>query len=365
MTEKINTATVLVAPLDWGLGHTTRCIPVIRKLQWNGYKVIIAAEGAALYLLQQEFPGIDSVPLPGYRIRYSRYKRLLPLKILLQLPKILAAIRKEHRWLQQLVQQRQLAAVISDNRYGLWHPGITSVFMTHQLEIQTPSPWLTRRVQRLHYRYIQRFNICWVPDAAGNDNIAGVLSHPAVLPKLPLYYTGLLSRLQPVAPSGGQYQWLFVVSGPEPQRSLLEQKLIALSHHLQGPILLVRGKPGSQDLPPVPAHCQVVNHLSSSEMGQAFASSRFVVSRSGYTTVMELLFLRKKSLLIPTPGQTEQEYLAQHLYQQQWCYTCSQQALSAEQFAIAQQFNYRLPIFTEEGLDEAIRHLQNQPGRLQ
>lgn len=355
MHEKINIPTVLVAPLDWGLGHTTRCIPIIRKLQLNGCKVIVAAEGSALWVLQQEFPGIDHLVLRGYRINYSRYKRFLPLKILWQLPKIRSAIQTEHRWLQRVVTQQRIDLVISDNRYGLWHTVVPSVLVTHQLEIQTPNAWLTRLVQRLHYRFIQRFHTCWVPDAAGAYNIAGRLSHPAVLPAVPVYYTGVLSRLQPVPATTQHYRWLMVISGPEPQRSLLEERLITLCQDLPGTVLLVRGKPGETTLPVVPGNCTVVNHLPTAQMQEAFASCDFVVSRSGYTTVMELLYLQKKSVLVPTPGQTEQEYLAQHLQQQHWCYSCAQHELTAAQLLHATTFAYRLPVFTETGLDEAIQ----------
>ncbi len=354
MTEKNNIPTVLVAPLDWGLGHTTRCIPIIRLLLKNNCRVIIAAEEPALYLLQQEFPGIRHLSLKGYRIRYSKYKRLLPLKILWQLPKILGAIRYEHKWLQRVIAKEAVSLVISDNRYGLWSTQVPSIFITHQLTVQTPFAWLTRWVQKINYRYIDRFRACWVPDTTGTENIAGILSHPAQFPAVPVHYLGPLARLQPRQNRPLKYRWLMVLSGPEPQRSLLEQKLLQLAAGLTGPVLLVRGKPGSHEPVQAPAHCQVVNHLSSDGMETAFAESEFIVSRSGYTTVMELLSLQKKSILIPTPGQTEQEYLALHLMQQQWCYTCSQQQLAAEHFTKAQLFNYQLPVFKQNGLAHVV-----------
>ncbi|RFM29988.1 glycosyltransferase [Deminuibacter soli] len=357
LNKKINIPTVLVAPLDWGLGHTTRCVPIIRQLQHHGYKVIVAAEGPALFLLRQEFPGIDYLELKGYRIQYAKYKRLLPLKILLQLPKIFFAIRYEHRWLQQKIKELPVQMVISDNRYGLWSKAIPSIFVTHQLQIQTPFTWLTRFVQILNYRYIRHFNTCWVPDTAGSFNVAGNLSHPQVLPRVPVVYTGLLSRLQtlPLQGAAMRYRWLFLLSGPEPQRSLLQQKLLQLAAEMDENVLLVLGRPGSTAVTQGPANCTVINHLSSENMQQAFAGCDFVLSRSGYTTVMELLLLQKKALLVPTPGQTEQEYLAGHLQQQQWCYTCTQNELTIEQLHAATQFHYQLPAFTSTGLDEAIQ----------
>jgi UDP-N-acetylglucosamine transferase subunit ALG13 len=354
LAEKNNIPTVLVAPLDWGLGHTTRCIPVIRSLLQNECRVLVAGEGPALFLLQQEFPGIQTIPLKGYRIRYSRYKRLLPVKILWQLPKILAAVRYEHNWLHHIIIKEHINLVIADNRYGLWTRQVPCVFITHQLTIQTPFGWLTNLVQRLNYRYINRFSACWVPDTTGEANMAGVLSHPSRFPRVPLQYLGPLSRLKAVAAAAPLYRWMMILSGPEPQRTLLEQQLVQLAAQLQGPVLLVRGKPGSTDRLDAPRHCRVVNHLSSAEMEAAFAASEYVVSRSGYTTVMELLSLQKKSLLIPTPGQTEQEYLAQHLMRLHWCYSCTQQQLSAEHFSTAAAFPYRLPSFSSNQLNAVI-----------
>lgn len=344
----------LVAPLDWGLGHTTRCIPVIRLLQQNGYKVIIAAEGRQTQLLQQEFPGLQFLALQGYRIRYTQYKRFLPLKILWQVPKIMWRIRQEHRWLQQAIDLHKIELVISDNRFGLWSPRATCVFMTHQLSIQTPLPWLTRLARRLNYRFINRYSACWVPDiGATSGNLAGALSHPPTLPRVPTRYIGPLTRLRAVT-AAPTYKWLFILSGPEPQRTLLETKLLAVAAQLQEPVFLLRARPGDTALPEVPSNCTVANHLDTAALESLFAASEYIVSRSGYTTVMELLALHKKALLVPTPGQTEQEYLAIHLQQQQWCYSCQQEDDLLVHCRAAENFSYRLPPSFTDSLAEAL-----------
>lgn len=370
MIKKNNKGTALVAPLDWGLGHTTRCIPVIQLLQQNGYEVIIAGEGRQLQLLQQEFPGLSTLDLPGYRIQYTQYKRLLPFKILWQLPKILRIIRQEHRWLQGVVAAHNIQLVVSDNRFGLWTSLCPSVFMTHQLAIQTPFGWLSRITRAINYRFINRYSACWVPDMASTKvNLAGALSHPEGMPKVPVSYIGPLSRLrrgnEGVA-SGAlvnrkfKYKWLFVLSGPEPQRSLLEAKLLGAAKVLEAPILLLRARPGDTELPEAPANCTVVNHLATEALTQAFADSEFVVSRSGYTTVMELLLLKKQSVLIPTPGQTEQEYLAGHLLRQQWCYSCEQEDDLVVHLRKATRFGYREPEDFESSLQEALECVETQ-----
>jgi UDP:flavonoid glycosyltransferase YjiC (YdhE family) len=355
LVKKINTPVALVAPLDWGLGHTTRCIPVIHLLQQNGYKVIIAAEGRQAQLLQQEFPALQILSLQGYRISYTQYKRLLPFKILWQLPKIVLAIRREHNWLHRTIAAQQIQLVISDNRFGLWSRKATCVFITHQLNIQTPFTWLSKAVRRINYRFINRYSACWVPDSAdARGNLAGALSHPAVLPKVPVTYIGPLTRLQ-AREAAPQYKWLFVLSGPEPQRTLLEKKLLQVTTQLNAPVFLLRARPGDTQLPDVPPNCTVANHLDSAALEQLFAASEYIVSRSGYTTVMELLAMGKKALLIPTPGQTEQEYLAQHLMQQQWCYTCQQEDDLLAHCRQATAFSYQLPAAFASSLPAALQ----------
>jgi UDP:flavonoid glycosyltransferase YjiC (YdhE family) len=357
LVKKINPPVVLVAPLDWGLGHATRCIPVIHLLQQNGYKVIIAAEGRQAQLLQQEFPALQILFLQGYRIHYTQYKRLLPLKILWQLPKIMRAVWQEHRWLQRTIREQQVNLVISDNRFGLWSRQATCVFITHQLNIQTPFHWLTTLVRHINYRFINRYSACWVPDLAPTSgNLAGALSHPAVLPETPTWYIGPLTRLQArTAPL--QYKWLFVLSGPEPQRTLLEKKLLQVAAQLKEPVFMLRARPGETQVPDAPSNCTVVNHLDSAALEKIFAASEYIVSRSGYTTVMELLAMGKKALLIPTPGQTEQEYLAKHLQQQQWCYSCEQDDDLLAHCRQATMFPYTLPAAFPVSLQEALQQV--------
>lgn len=351
-----------MAPLDWGLGHTTRCIPIIQQLQQNGYKVIVAGEGAQEHLLKREFPDIVFLHLPGYRIQYSHHKRWLPFKIIQQLPKILRSIAREHHWLKKQIHQHHIQLVISDNRFGLRNPETTSVFVTHQLNIQTPFSWLTRVVQRINYACINRYNACWVPDMADNQfNIAGTLSHPHRMPHIPVHYIGPLSRFQPatapVEESSFTYKWLFLLSGPEPQRTLLEKKLLEIASQIPGSVFLLRAKPGATHLPAAPSNCTVANHLPTHEMQQLIQKCEFVLSRSGYTTVMEMLALQKKTLLIPTPGQTEQEYLAQRLTSQQWAYTCFQQDELLLHLQQAEAFCYQLPQIQAHQLTNAIKAL--------
>ncbi len=352
---------VLIAPLDWGLGHATRMIPVIRVLQTAGCRVIIASEGQQQNLLQQEFPEIPILALKGYRISYPANKRWFTFKILSQLPKILKSIRREHRWLEEKIQSEKIQMVISDNRYGMWSHKVPCIFITHQLWIRAPFPGIGRLLQLVNYARIRHFTQCWVPDYPGEPNLAGILSHPRVMPAIPVRYLGALSRLSRRETPPKTYRWLILISGPEPQRTILEKKLLALVPGLEGEILFVRGKPGNTELLPGPANCRIVNHLGAAELEDAFSCSEFVLSRSGYTTVMEILQLKKKSILIPTPGQSEQEYLAKHLMQQQWCYCFDQDAENyLQHLEKATKFEYKYPSFAPVSLKDILMDFLNQ-----
>jgi uncharacterized protein (TIGR00661 family) len=335
-----------VAPLDWGLGHATRCIPIIRALLNNGYEVIIGAEGAQATLLQTEFPSLAILPLTGYHVRYSRQKWWLSFALLMQLPHLLKVISDEHRWLQNMIKEQNIDLVISDNRYGLYSKKVSCIFITHQLTIKAPFAWLEKILQRINYRYINRFTCCWVPDVAGDINAAGILSHPAKLPRVKVYYIGLLSRFQ-IQTVTKKYELCILLSGPEPQRTLLEKKLITQLRDRKEKILLVRGKPGSNETITVNENITIQNHLPGLQLQEAILQSDYVISRSGYTTIMELLSLQKRSILIPTPGQTEQEYLGEKLEIKNICMTVSQDKFNfSEHIPQAKIFPYQLSALT-------------------
>jgi len=345
---------VLVAPLDWGLGHATRCVPLIKTLKQAQCHVYVAGNPTALKLLKQEVTGVEYLPLDGYNIRYSS-KRNMAWKILQQIPKIILTIYKEHRWLQNIVTTHHINLIFSDNRYGLYHKDATSIFITHQLRIKAPFGWLESVIQKINYRFINRFDACWVPDYKGTLNIAGILSHPEQLPAIPVKYIGPLSRLEALNVQVSiPYKWLILLSGPEPQRSMLEDLLMQVINTVQYPVLLVRGLPLESTELAVPPHCKVINHVPAKDLQLLFAQSEYIISRSGYTTVMEILALQKKSILIPTPGQTEQEYLASHLMQQHWCYSFEQHEDAVKHLQQAQSFAFQLPQLPGNSLQCAV-----------
>jgi uncharacterized protein (TIGR00661 family) len=345
---------ILVAPLDWGLGHATRCIPIIHELLKYPLNVIIAASGRQKTLLQFEFPNLEFINIPAYNIRYGAGRFASTLKLIFQTPRILNVIKKENQWLAGIVFRKKIDAVISDNRYGLYHRDIPSIFISHQLQIKSLVASAGEAMLRSwQYQFINRFQQCWVPDFEDAVNLAGDLSHPRVMPKIPVSYIGALSRFEN-RPLPSKYHLLVLLSGPEPQRTILEGKLLQQLADFQKPVLFVRGLPGEKkqdhvfdqkirDYPNRKIHFE--NHLVAEELNKAMIESKLVLSRSGYTTVMDIAALQKKSILIPTPGQTEQEYLAESLEQKGIaCSFVQKDFLLKDALRKAAVFHYRLPV---------------------
>jgi len=350
--------TILIAPLDWGLGHTTRCIAIIRLLLDNQCKVIVACNPIQKALLKQEFTEITFIPLAGYNIQYSKTKRLLPLMLIVQLPKIVRAIISENIFLRKILANNAIDAVISDNRYGFFTKKVASVFITHQLTIKAPYPWLEKLIQLINYSYINRFDYCWVPDYAGEKNIAGLLSHPKRLPKTPIQYLGPLSRFSKstlIANQSFTYKYCIILSGPEPQRTILEEIILAQIATTNEKGTLIRAKLDAETDLPNHNSLTIENHLSGNDLQKVIESAEFVITRSGYTSVMELLSLEKKMILIPTPGQTEQEYLGNKLMQQQWAIVIEQHKFNLKTaLETATHFPFHFPSHDDEGLNKVI-----------
>lgn len=347
--EKINISTVLIAPLDWGLGHTTRCIPIIKRLKAANYDVVVAVNSKQKALLQKEFSDLKYEDLFGYNIAYANNKLLFILKIISQIPKIFRCIYKEKKWLKHYLEKNKIDFIISDNRYGFYSKKVKSIFITHQLTIKAGNSLIENVLQKINYSFINKFNACWVPDFSGENNIAGLLSHPKKLPLIPVNYIGILSRFESLGLVQNQYDLCILLSGPEPQRTLLEQKLLQQINTLENKkILLVRGLPMTDSVIQN-KNCIIKNHLEGVLLEQAIASSNIVLARSGYTSIMELLSLQKKMILIPTSMQTEQEYLAEFLAQKNYCISFSQAQFNLQD-ALAKA-NTFIPEFTNNASD--------------
>lgn len=321
---------IVVGVLDWGLGHATRSTVVIGKLIQQGWEPILASSSLALTYLKKEWPQLEALELPSYNMRYSEGKNQL-LKIAQQLPHIKSVIQKEHKWLDAYINGTDnIKGVISDNRLGLYSNQVPSVYITHQLSIK--AQFISGLASSLHQKYILCFDQCWVPDF--NDpihNLSGELAHKIKL-KIRTEFLGPLSRYthreqehNPI-----RYKYTAILSGPEPQRQLLENKIISFFNSLDEKCALVRGT-NSQLTQGVNKNIEVFDIADSHELFTIINSSELLIGRCGYSSIMDYYYLGKKAFLVPTPGQTEQEYLAQRFMEKGWFYSNSQSKINFEQ----------------------------------
>jgi hypothetical protein len=236
-----------------------------------------------------------------------------------QLPSIYFGCHREHRELKRLIQAEDPDVIFSDNRYGLWSKDRFCIFMTHQLKLALPPGirFLSRFAESWFESCILKFDECWIPDFELHSGLAGLLSHPAVLPKN-TYYVGTLSRFSSTTREREsslpwEYDIMVMLSGPEPQRTILEVMVFdQLSKSgLSG--IIVRGITEDSEEFDLTERIHVFPHLETDRMKTYMLQSHTLICRSGYSSLMDLVTLGKKAILIPTPGQPEQEYLARYL----------------------------------------------------
>lgn len=328
---------ILITPLNWGLGHATRCIPLIQNYLQRDYDVLLASDGRALELLKIEFPNLQALELPSYNISYPQ--KFFLLRMLLQSPRVAYAIIAEHLRIRSLVKQYQIDEILSDNRFGCFHPQCKSIFMTHQLNIIIPNRVLQAIIRWINKSWIRTFfKECWIPDKEGKANLSGKLSHGTNMPNL--HYIGILSRMKKVK-AEKKYDWIAVLSGPEPQRTYLEEKIIeqVKKSDKNHKALIIGGKSEQRKQYQITPNIQYISFLSTQDLNRVMCASKVIICRSGYSTIMDLIKTQNRAILIPTPKQTEQEYLAQHFFQQHIFFTQSQEEFNLE-YALDQEYQF-------------------------
>ena len=311
---------ILICPLDWGLGHASRMVPVIKLLIEKKHHVILAADERPFFFFNEQFPETTLIKFPGFKVTYPGGKNM-PVHMLRHLPGLAWHMYKEHRTLKHLIRDHSIDVVISDNRFGLWSKETYCIYITHQINIKTPrnlrlfEPFLGL----MHRMIINRYDECWIPDLPGLGNLAGGLSHPPSLPSNS-HYIGWLSRFgvkefqesQRLDPA--EADMLVILSGPEPQRSILERMVMSeMEKHADRKIIVLRGLPGNPALHARIGQHTIYNHLDDESLASLIRNARVIVCRSGYSSLMDLVSLGRSAVLVPTPGQTEQEYLAGYL----------------------------------------------------
>jgi UDP:flavonoid glycosyltransferase YjiC (YdhE family) len=354
MAEKLK---ILICPLNWGLGHAARDVPIIERLLEKGHTVELAGDGTALELLKAEFPGLKTHPFRSLvRIRYSLH---LPawLKITILSPLLLYEIITEHFRFKRILRRTKPRVVISDNRYGLWNHKVLSILVTHQISLKLPGfiKFLEYPVYLAMKMVTGSFDRCWIPDFPGEQNLSGELSHRYKTPRNAVFI-GAVSRFAPrqrgtyaVEKEEESIDLSILLSGPEPQRSQLQKIVLKQVLHLECRCVILQGIPGKTGRTDLTSYVTMYSHLNSSELRNLLRLSKYVICRSGYTGIMDLALMKKKAMIIPTPGQTEQEYLARFLTARGMFLSCRQEDLELGR-AIGQlsEFNPALNLFPVE-----------------
>jgi uncharacterized protein (TIGR00661 family) len=319
---------ILIAPLNWGLGHATRCIPIIRELKKADVDVLIAAEGRSLALLQKEFPELLFLDLPGSDVSYSESGTMI-LQMIRQLPHLFLKTIREHRTLNNLINDYAIDGVISDSRFGLFSQQIPCVYITHQIQILAPvvAGFAEPLLSAIHRWIIHRFSECWIPDVELAPGLSGKLSHWTRLPRN-ARYIGPLTRFHRQQECRKRILLAVVLSGPEPQRTIFEKRIREQLPQISDPVVLVLGKSEEPDSIETTGTATIISSLNSEDLQQTLMSAQIILSRPGYSTIMDLAALGAKAIFVPTPGQTEQEYLANHLMIDRIAYSESQDEFS-------------------------------------
>ncbi len=270
--------------------------------------IIIGTTPTTSLVFDDEFPSLKKILIEPYNITYSSWLSL-PLNLLLDSFRIRSVIKKENRQLELIIKEHKINIVISDNRFGLYNEKVKCIYITHQLNIQ--AGWLSSMANKVHHYYIKKFDQMLVPDFESEEKcLAGKLSRNDSFSNVE--YIGPLSRLKNDTSVAEDLDYLIVLSGPEPQRTLLETALLEMANRSSQKICLVRGI-GNPNPINVKENIKVINYASAQQLSQLLLSAKNVVCRSGYSTLMDLYALHKKQIiLIPTPGQYEQEYLASY-----------------------------------------------------
>ncbi|MDP3555956.1 MAG: glycosyltransferase [Bacteroidota bacterium] len=322
--------TIFISPIDWGIGHATRCVSIIKNLEKNN-NIIIGVTDLNSFFFEKYFPQHQKINLPSYTIKYSNY---LPvwLKILMQAFKIKAVIKQETKVLAQIFKDYKFDIIISDNRFGLYNKNCENIFVTHQLNLKTP--FFTSLANKINLKYIHRFNKVWVPDYEDeNLRLSGQLSNSKNI-KIPVEYIGPQSALSfaniiPAAQEKNDY--LILLSGVEPQRTILENIFLEKFKTADKNIILVRGTKKKVKIEN--KNIKIIDFAFDEELKNLILNAETIICRSGYSTLMDLHLLNKKKLiLIPTPGQPEQEYLADYWKEKFSAEVLAQQKILASDF---------------------------------
>ncbi|MBP7496524.1 MAG: hypothetical protein KA792_02535 [Bacteroidales bacterium] len=371
---------VLICPLNWGLGHSTRSVPLINNLLQNNCNVIIAADKEPLSFLREEFPALQFYVFTSAVVKYPSGSSM-SLKMLLSLPRFIINIIKEHYILKRIINKYDIKLVISDNRYGVWNKSVYSVFITHQIFIKAPKflKWIEPIIEKINKYFISRYAECWIPDFIDYEkNLSGELSHKKPLPAN-CHFINPLSRFVSLdknksrannllSTENNKTDILFILSGPEPQRSIFENIILKdVKMHSSLKIALVKGKINTEarsinkiNIEKPIDNFIIYSHLNSNALFELINKAELVICRPGYSSIMDLCLLGKKAVFVPTPGQTEQEYLADYYKMKGFYYSLKQDSFNInDAINKSKNFNGLKLHYNEDLLQQRLNYIIN------
>ena len=352
---------ILICPLNWGLGHATRSAPIIEKFLEENHEIVIGGNGMSYEYLKMKFPKLRHIYINGININYG-HNRTFSIFFFLNIPHIIINTIKENKKLKRIQKNENFDIIISDNRFGLSNKNILSIYMTHQTSIFLPGylKILNSLATKVHRFIINKYSLCWIPDIEADLSISGKLS--ADVNGLNIRKIGILSRFSSkkvLSDIEKKYDFLFILSGPEPQRSIFEDIIYNKFINSNYKIVILRGKPGSVETKNNTSDIKFYNHVNDDEFMRFCSQSSTIVCRSGYSSIMDLARIKRKAVIVPTPGQTEQEYLTEHLSENFGFKAVSQKQF--EKFDIEKlHFNENWHITEDNNaLNLAVKELEN------
>lgn len=346
---------VLVAPLDWGLGHATRCAPIVQEFLDRGCEVELAVVKSNARILREMFPNVRQRLAPSYNIVYPKHGYNMGFWLLKNSVHLKAVMHAEHRYAEEMVRRHHYDILVSDNRFAFYSKNAISIYMTHQRRIAFPQAFRMFETvgEMWHASVMAHFDEVWVPDLPDAPGYAGSLSHIAMSPR-PLKFVGALSRFMlpgsEVENDASQNSdasranelsqknleklgVVAVISGVEPARTQFEARLRFVLAQTLGRHVMILGKPTLGQKCWKEGNITFYSHLPSDEFAQVVRRAEWVVSRGGYSTVMDMAVLGAKCIFVPTPGQYEQVILARDLTAAGFACSVEEKLLTSETLA--------------------------------
>ena len=378
---------VLVAPLDWGLGHATRCVPVVREFLRCGAEVELAVVKDNANFFREVFPDLRQRLAPSYNIVYPKHGYNMALWLLKNSMHLNSIMRYEHHFAEEMVERHGYDVIFSDNRFAFYSKNAYSIYMTHQRRIAFPKAFSAFEGVGIlwHSGIMRKFDEVWVPDMEFFPGYAGSLSHSGATPgDKPMRYVGALSRFSEYVESQKKaddvklesdvdlmsvsefmansasvewnvqprerYKVAAIVSGVEPARTRFETRLRKVLSEIPGHHVMILGKPSLGSKNWKEGNIEFWTHLATNEFADVVRRADFVVSRGGYSTVMDMAELGAKCIFVPTPGQFEQVVLAHDLSEAGYAAEIPEDDLSVETLTSAFESSAAMPLAEKQNL---------------